>query len=444
MPPYSPSLYITVNFTVSMGTPMAYVTSERNGQKIAVLAYSGGLDTSVAIKWIRDRYAVEVVTVSVDVGQREDLDEAASRAEQNGALRSMIVDAKDEFAQEYISHAIKANALYEGKYPLSTALARPLIASKVAAVAKKYGASYVAHGCTGKGNDQVRFELTFFALDPSLKVIAPIREWEMNREDEIEFARKNGIRLKRSQASRFSTDENLWGRSIEGGELEDPWVSPPEEIFDWTSHPEDWPDEPTTMEIEFASGLPIALNGEEMSIAELTAKLNAVAGANGIGRIDHVEDRYVGIKSRENYECPAASVLIQAHRALESLVLSKDTLLFKPIVENKFSELVYNGMWFSDLRISVCHFIDKTQHNVTGKVKVRLYKGQSTVCGTISPNSIYSHDLSTYGRKDTFNQKAAEGFIYISGLHMRGVAARELESIHVKERTLERKIQKTA
>jgi argininosuccinate synthase len=427
-----------------MASFMSSMTSGRNGRKIAVLAYSGGLDTSVAIKWIRDRYSVEVVTVSVDVGQQEDLVEAAARAEQNGALRSILVDAREEFALDYISWAIKANALYEGRYPLSTALARPLIASKVAAVAKRYGASYVAHGCTGKGNDQVRFELTFLALDPSLKVIAPIREWEMNREDEIEFARKNGIRLKRSQPSRFSTDENLWGRSIEGGELEDPWESPPEEIYDWTSHPGDWPDTPTVIEIAFASGLPVALNNVKLGIADLTAKLNAIAGANGVGRIDHVEDRYVGIKSRENYECPAATVLIQAHRALEGLVLSRDTLLFKPVVENKFSELVYNGMWFSDLREAICHFIDKTQESVTGKVKVKLYKGQSTVCGTSSPNSRYSSNLSTYGRKDTFNQRAAEGFIYISGLHMRGVAARELESIHVKERTLERKIQKTA
>jgi argininosuccinate synthase len=412
--------------------------------EIAILAYSGGLDTSVAIRWIKEKYSVDVVTVSVDVGQKEDMNEGSQRALANGAIDALVIDAKDEFADDYLNPAIKANALYEGKYPLSTALARPLIAAKIAEVAKKYGARYVAHGCTGKGNDQVRFEFTFAALDPSLKVIAPIREWNMNREDEIEYARRHGIQLKKSQPSRFSTDENLWGRSIEGGELEDPSVEPPEEIYEWTSHQDLWPDAPTRITLGFRKGVPVSLNGRKMKLPALIREVSAIAGQNGVGRIDHVEDRFVGIKSRENYECPAATVILQAHKALESLVLSRDVILFKPLIEARFSELIYNGMWFTELRTAIQAFLDSTQEFVTGEVKVTLFKGRSTVSGTVSEFSKYESKLSTYGRGDTFNQKAAEGFIYIAGLPMRGTASKELEKEDDRERTLERKIQRSA
>ncbi len=418
-----------------------YLKSSKES-KIAVLAYSGGLDTSVAIRWIKEKYSVDVITVSVDVGQKEDLKEGAERALSNGAIDAVVIDAKDEFAENYVAPAIKANALYEGKYPLSTALARPLIAAKIAEVAKKYGADYVAHGCTGKGNDQVRFEFTFAAMDPSLKVIAPIREWNMNREDEIEYAARHGIMLKKSQPSRFSTDENLWGRSIEGGELEDPSVEPPEEIYEWTSHQDLWPDTPARITLGFSKGVPVSLNGSRMKLSRLIREVTAVAGLNGVGRIDHVEDRFVGIKSRENYECPAATVILQAHRALESLVLSREVNLFKPLVEAKFSELVYNGMWFTELRTAIESFLDKTQEHVTGEVKVMLFKGKSTVTGTSSEYSKYESRLSTYGRGDTFDQKAAEGFIYIAGLPMRGTAAGELKKADVRKETLERKVQR--
>ncbi len=409
---------------------------------IAVLAYSGGLDTSVAIRWIREKYSVDVVTVSIDVGQKEDLKEGAERAISNGAIDSIIIDSKDEFADDYIVPAIKANALYEGKYPLSTALARPLIAAKIAEVAKKYGAKYVAHGCTGKGNDQVRFEFTFAAIDPSLKVIAPIREWNMNREDEVEYAAKHGISLRKSQPSRFSTDENLWGRSIEGGELEDPSQEPPEEIYEWTSHQDLWPDVAARISIGFARGVPVTLNGSRMKLAQLIKEVNTVAGMHGVGRIDHVEDRFVGIKSRENYECPAATVLLQGHRALESLVLSRDINLFKPVVEARFSELVYNGMWFTGLRTAIEAFLNDTQEHVTGEVKMAMYKGRATVTGVASDYSKYEPKLSTYGRGDVFSQKAAEGFIYIAGLPMRGTAAGRLEKTDDAEGTLERKVQR--
>ncbi len=411
---------------------------------IAVLAYSGGLDTSVAINWIKEKYAVEVATVVVDVGQEEDLQEAADRALDNGAARSFLVDAKDEFATGYIAEAIRANAMYEGRYPLGTALARPLIAEKIASIATKLGAKYVAHGCTGKGNDQVRLELAFKALNPSLAVIAPIREWNMNRDDEVAYAAARGIKLRKSQPSKYSTDENLWGRSIEGGDLEDAFVEPPEDIYQWTSRMDRWPATPSYMTIQFERGIPVSIDGRRMKLSELVIELNRIAGMNGVGRVDHIEDRFVGIKSRENYECPAAVVLIQAHRALEGLVLSKDMLQFKSYVENRFSELVYNGFWFSDLMQSVKAFISSTQEKVTGEVRVKLYKGSSSVCGVRSEHSLYRTALSTYSRGDAFDQRASEGFIYIVGLPVTGVASSEFEASDVKERVVERKVQKTA
>lgn len=409
---------------------------------VAVLAYSGGLDTTVAINWIREKYAMDVATVIVDVGQEEDLMEAADRALVNGAVRSFIIDAKEEFAHSYISEAIKANALYEGKYPLSTALARPLIAQKIASIAKKLGAKHVSHGCTGKGNDQVRFEVAFRALNPELAVIAPIREWNMNRDDEVEYAASHRLVLRKSQPSKYSTDENLWGRSIEGGELEDTSVEPPEEIYQWTSSMDSWPDSPEYLTISFEGGLPVSLNGRKLKLTSLVSELTRIAGRHGVGRIDHVENRFVGIKSRENYECPSATVLLQAHRALEGIVLSKDLLHFKWDVEKKFSELVYNGMWFSDIMQSLKVFISSTQERVSGVVRVKLFKGSSTVCGIESPNSTYRTSLSTYSRADSFDQLASKGFIYVVSLPVTGYASEEVGSSDVKERIVERKIQK--
>jgi len=414
------------------------------GKGIAVLAYSGGLDTSVAIAWIKEHYGLDVVTVTVDVGQEEDLAEASARALENGALKTYLIDARKEFAEGYIAWAIKANALYEGKYPLSTALARPLIARKVAEVASLLGATYAAHGCTGKGNDQVRFELTFRSLNPDLKIIAPIREWNMNRDDELLYAQAHGIRLRSSTPSRYSTDENLWGRSIEGGELEDASVEPPEEIYAWTSRISSWPDGPEYVEVEFEQGLPVALDGRRMNMQDIIVALNHVAGRHGVGRIDHIEDRYVGIKSRENYECPAAVVLLSAHRALESLVLTREMLQFKSTVEARFSELVYAGFWFSELTGALMSFLERSQQNVSGKVRVRLYKGGASVAGISSPHALYRVRLSTYSRGDTFNQRAAEGFIYIAGLPVEGNAVAELKPDEIRERPLERKIQENA
>ncbi|MEM3852014.1 MAG: argininosuccinate synthase [Methanomassiliicoccales archaeon] len=410
----------------------------------AVLAYSGGLDTSVAIQWIKEKYGTEVIAVTVDVGQQEDLREASQRALENGAAKAYVVDATDEFANEFISSAIKANALYEGKYPLSTALARPLIAAKIAALAVHEGATHIAHGCTGKGNDQVRFELTLRALIPEMRIIAPIREWNMNREEEQIYAREKGIKLRSSVPSRFSTDENLWGRSIEGGELEDPATEPPEEIYAWTGHPETWPSAPEYAEIVFERGIPVELNGEKLPLSELIRRMNQLAGRHGVGRIDHMEDRVVGIKSRENYECPAAISLITAHRALESLVLSKEMLQFKSVVEQRFSELVYTGMWFSELMEALQSFIETSQENVSGYVRVRMQRGTVSVAGISSDHSLYATDLSTYGVGDSFNQKASEGFIYILSLPIAGrmrTALQELSLSNVRETTLERKIQ---
>jgi argininosuccinate synthase len=419
------------------------LTLQKLPGETAVLAYSGGLDTSVAINWIKERYSVDVVTATVDVGQEENLEEATERALLNGALRSYLIDAKDEFAERFIAPALKANSLYEGKYPLSTALARPLIAAKVAALAHALGARYVAHGCTGKGNDQVRFELTFRALKPDLEIIAPIREWKMNREEELEYARAHGIKLKRTVPSRYSTDENLWGRSIEGGELEDEGNEPPEEIYEWTSHPDRWPKEPEYVTVLFEKGVPVSLNGEKMKLAELITRLNKIAGSHGVGRIDHIEDRVVGIKSRENYECPAAITLINAHRALESLVLSRELLSFKQLVEQRFAELVYAGMWYSDIMKALLSFLDTTQEDVSGEVKVKLFSGVAAVASLRSERSRYSRQLSTYGKGDVFDQKAAEGFIYILSLPLRseGNLSQELSLSNVKERTLERKVQ---
>lgn len=380
-----------------------------------VLAYSGGLDTSVSIKWIKEKYGLSVVTCTIDVGQKEDMGEIEQKARKIGAVNHYTIDAKEEFAKDYVWKSVKANSLYEGTYPLSTALARPLLATKLVEVAQKEGAVAVAHGSTGKGNDQVRFDVTVKALDPKLKVIAPVREWNLNRQDEIKYAQDHGIPISLSK-SIFSTDQNLWGRSIESGPLEDPFVEPPEEAFEWCVPLASTPNKPEYLEIEFEKGIPTTVDGKKTDPVNLINYVNAKAGLNGYGIIDHMEDRLVGIKSREVYECPAALTLIGAHKDLEKLVLTRHELAFKSKVEEEWSWLVYSGLWQEPLRTSLDAFIDSTQERVSGVVKVKFYKGAMRIVGRKSENSLYQHKLSTYDKTSTFDQNAAVGFIQIWGL----------------------------
>lgn len=380
------------------------------------LAYSGGLDTSVAIRWLMEHYGAEVVAVTVDIGEVKDYEAIKEKALRIGALEAFLVDAKEEFAHDYILPCLKANAVYENGYPVSTAMARPLIAKKVVEIAHQVGADAVAHGSTGKGNDQVRFEVTFSVLDPSLKIIAPIRQWNMSRDEEIEYAQRHGIPISVTKESPFSIDENLWGRSIEAGVLEDPTVEPPEEAFRWTVSPHNAPNEPEYLTIHFEQGVPVALNDEPLDLVALISRLNEVGGRHGVGRIDMIENRLVGIKSREVYECPAATILITAHRDLEALVLERELMHFKRLLELKYAELVYYGLWFSPLKEALDAFMDKTQERVTGWVRVRLYKGTCVPVGRWSPYSLYRMDLATYEKASTFDQRASEGFIKIFGL----------------------------
>ncbi len=386
--------------------------------KKVVLAYSGGLDTSVAIKWIEEKYGSEVVTLTLDLGQKEDFDEIEKRALTIGASKHYFLDVKDEFAKEYIAPSIWANGLYEGKYPLSTALGRPLIAKKLVEIAKKEGADAVAHGSTGKGNDQVRFDVTIKSLAPSLQIIAPIREWGLSRDQEMDYVKKYDLPVS-TEKSKYSVDQNLWGRSIESGPLEDPWTEPNEDAFEWTSSPKEAPDEPEYVEIEFEKGLPTALNGERRPLKDLISELNVKAGKHGIGRIDHIEDRLVGIKSREVYECPAAVVILEAHRDLEKLTLPKTVISFKVMVEPIWSSLVYNGLWVDPLREALDAFNRKTQEVVSGKVKVKMYKGSLRVVGRSSPHSLYVYSYATYESVSKFDQKAALGFIELWSLQTR-------------------------
>jgi len=387
-----------------------------------VLAYSGGLDTSVAIPWLREK-GLEVVAVTVDVGQPGDFQQIREKAIRSGARNAYVVDARRQFAEEYILRALKANALYEGQYPLSTALARPLIGKHLVDVARKEDADFVAHGCTGKGNDQVRFDLCTTALAPDLQVIAPARVWGMTRDQEIEYARERGIPVPVTKASPYSTDENLWGRSVEAGVLEDPLLEPPEEAFAWTKSPLEAPAEPAYANIRFEEGVPVALGGRRMDLLAIIESLNSVAGAHGVGRIDHIESRVVGIKSREVYECPAATVLIRAHQALEAMVLPRDVLDFKRTVEARYANLIYDGLWFTPLRESLDAFVESTQARVSGEVSVKLFKGSANVVGRTSSYSLYNVALATYGAGDKFRQDMAEGFIYVWGLPARTWAA---------------------
>jgi argininosuccinate synthase len=384
-----------------------------------VLAYSGGLDTSVAIRWLKERYNLDVIALNVDVGNERDFSAIQQKALKVGAVKALVEDAKELFVEHFIFPALQADALYEGQYPLATALARPLMAKLLVDTALKEGASAVAHGCTGKGNDQVRFDVGVATLAPSLKIIAPAREWGMTREETIKYAQRYGIPVPITVKSPYSIDENLWGRSIECGVLEDPWVEPPADVFTWTKSPADAPDKPGYVEIGFEQGIPISLDGQKVDGVSLIQQLNQLAGERGVGRIDHVENRLVGIKSREIYEAPAATVLLKAHQALEAMTLSKDQLRFKQKVAIEYADLIYNGLWFSSLHQDLAAYIKSTQRYVTGTVRLKLFKGSCQVVGRKSPNSLYSFSLATYDKGDVFDQSASPGFIHIWGLPLK-------------------------
>ncbi|EAD0586935.1 argininosuccinate synthase [Listeria monocytogenes] len=380
-----------------------------------VLAYSGGLDTSVAIQWLVES-GYEVIACCLDVGEGKNLDFIKEKAITVGASESYTIDAKEEFAEDFALIALQAHAYYEGKYPLISALSRPLIAKKLVEVARQEGASAIAHGCTGKGNDQVRFEVAIHALAPDLKVVSPVRDWKWSREEEINYAKEHNIPVPIDLDNPFSIDQNLWGRSNECGVLENPWTTPPEAAYDLTVSLEDAPDTPDIVEITFDAGIPISLNGENMSLANLILALNEIAGKHGVGRIDHIENRLVGIKSREVYECPAAVTLITAHKELEDLTFVREVAHFKPIIEQKISETIYNGLWFSPLTDALVAFLKSTQKFVNGTIRVKLFKGHAIVEGRKSPNSLYDENLATYTSSDTFDQDAAVGFIKLWGL----------------------------
>jgi argininosuccinate synthase len=391
-----------------------------------VLAYSGGLDTSVAIKWIQEKYNLDVIAVTIDVGNERDFSTIRQKALDVGAIKAEVIDAKELFVKYFIFPALQANALYEGQYPLATALSRPLMAKLMVDTAEAEGAVAIAHGCTGKGNDQVRFEVGINALAPSLRIIAPAREWKMTREETIDYAQRYNIPIPITVDSPYSIDENLWGKSIECGALEDPWTEPPEEIYTWTKSPANSPNKPDYIEIGFDKGIPIALDGQEMDGISLIQDLNETAGKHGVGRIDHVENRLVGIKSREIYEAPAALVLIQAHQALEAMTLAKDQLRFKQKVSVECADLIYNGLWFSSLNRDLAAYVLSSQRHVTGTIRVKLFKGNSTVVGRKAPKSLYSLSLATYDKGDEFDQSAAEGFIHLWGLPVRTQAQVQL------------------
>ncbi len=388
--------------------------------KKVVLAYSGGVDTSVCIPYLKQEWGVEeVITLAADLGQGDELEPIREKALTSGASVSLVADAKVNFIKDYAFPAIQANALYENRYPLSTALARPLIAKLLVDAAAEYGADAVAHGCTGKGNDQVRFDVAIAALNPNLKVLAPAREWGMSREETIAYGERFGIASPVKKKSPYSIDRNLLGRSIEAGPLEDPWTEPLEEIYAMTKAIEDTPNQPDYVEIGFEKGIPVSLDNRAINPIDLVTELNDRVGNHGIGRIDMVENRLVGIKSREIYETPALCVLIQAHRDLESLALTADVTHYKRGIEETYSQMIYNGLWYSPLKSALDAFVQQTQEKVTGTVRVKLFKGNSSIVGRKSEHSLYTPDLATYGADDQFDHKAAEGFIYIWGLPTR-------------------------
>ncbi|PPD57661.1 argininosuccinate synthase [Dehalogenimonas etheniformans] len=384
-----------------------------------VLAYSGGLDTSAAIPWLKEHYGMDVITLTIDVGNERDFTLIREKALKVGAIKALIVDARKEFIEDYIWKTLAAGAIYENEYPLATAIGRPLIAKLLVDVALAEGATAIAHGCTGKGNDQVRFDVATAALAPQLKVIAPAREWGMTRLQTIEYAKKFKIPLPVSAKNPYSVDENLWGRSCECGILEDPWVEPPIDAFAWTREVKDTPEKPAYVTIGFKQGSPVTLNNRRMDGVTLVSTLNEIAGAHGIGRIDHIENRLVGIKSRETYEAPAAVVLLAAHAALETLTLAKDQARFKAKVAQEYADLVYNGLWFSAHKADLDAYVKNTQKYVTGSVRLKLERGGFRVVGRKSPYSLYSHGLATYETGDTFDASAAVGFIKLWGLPVR-------------------------
>jgi argininosuccinate synthase len=384
--------------------------------KKIVLAYSGGLDTSVAISWLREKYNAEIIAVTLDLGQGRELNQIRERAMSTGAIRCHVLDVRDEFARDYILPALQADALYEERYPLATALSRPLIAKKLVDIAHMENATAMAHGCTGKGNDQVRIDVSARAIDPAITVIAPAREWGMTRPEEIAYARARNVSVPTTVTSPFSTDQNLWGRSIECGVLEDPWTEPPDDIYRLTKAPAEAPAAPAYVEVEWQDGVPTAVNGIEMPLVELIDSLETIAGVHGVGRIDMVENRLVGIKSREIYEAPAALVLHQAHRELEGLVVPRDLQRLKQRLSQEYADIVYNGLWFSPTRSAIDAFVQNIQPRVTGTIRLKLYKGDCRVVGRKSPFALYDRGLATYDTGDTFDHTAAEGFIKIWGL----------------------------
>ncbi|MBO0445323.1 argininosuccinate synthase [Enterococcus plantarum] len=395
-----------------------------------VLAYSGGLDTSVAVKWLVDE-GYDVIACCLDVGEKKDLDFIKNKALEVGASASYTIDAKEEFAQEFALIALQGHTFYEQSYPLVSALSRPLIAKKLVELAHETGATTIAHGCTGKGNDQVRFEVAINALAPELNVIAPVREWKWSREEEINYAKEKGVPVPADLDNPYSVDQNLWGRANECGILEDPWATPPEGAYELTASLENAPDEADIIELTFVEGVPTAINGNEMLLSDLILDLNDLAGKHGIGRIDHVENRLVGIKSREVYECPAAITLMTAHKELEDLTFVREVAHFKPIIENQLSQIIYDGLWFNPLTDALIAFLKSTQKYVNGIVRVKLFKGHAIVEGRKSENSLYNENLATYTSADTFDQDAAVGFIKLWGLPTK-VNAEVQASLHKK------------
>jgi argininosuccinate synthase len=392
-----------------------------------VLAYSGGLDTSVAIPWLAEKYRAEVVAVTMDLGQGKELDDVRERALAIGAVRAHVVDLREEFARDFILPALQAGAIYEGRYPLATALGRPLISKHLVEIARIEGAGAIAHGCTGKGNDQVRMDVSARALEPSIKVIAPARVWGLTRPEEIEYARQRGIPVPATVDSPYSTDSNLWGRSIECGCLEDPWQEPPEEIYTLTKSPADAPGTPAYVEIEFARGVPVKINGVAMSLVELIQSLETIAGDHGVGRVDMVENRLVGIKSREIYEAPAAVALHAAHRELQKFVTPRDLERLTAELAVKYADLVYNGLWYTPTREAIDALVAKVQEKVTGVIRLKFFKGDCRVVGRKSPNALYDHDMATYDAGDKFDHTAGEGFVKIWGLPLE-IAARKAKA----------------
>lgn len=386
-----------------------------------VLAYSGGVDTSVAIRWLLENRAEKVIALAIDLGQGQELKQIQKKALAIGASESIVIDAKKEFVNEYIWPALRANAIY-GDYPLATSLGRPLIAKLLVQVAKAKKADAISHGSTGKGNDQVRFDVSCMALAPKLKIIAPAREWKMTREESIEYAKKYNIPIPVKKKSPFSVDLNLWGRSVECGILEDATKEPPEEAYALTKSPQLAPSKPLYLNIGFKDGIPVNINGKKYDGINLIQKLNHLAGSHGVGRIDQIENRVVGIKSREIYEAPAAIVLLKAHKDLEALVHTRELIIFKSLLDGKYAQLIYDGRWFNPLRVAIDEFNKYVQKRVAGTIRVKLFKGNVTIVGRKSPFSLYKHRLATYGKGDLFDSSAAEGFIKLFGLDLMGLA----------------------